>query len=83
MENKMNFAEFVLAVIGYDIKNIGRLSINCENCPLRAECRASAELEEYENESCAEFLERMLKVWALAQTFFSCSVACLRFSLAN
>ena len=62
MENKMDFAEFMLAVIGYDVKNISRLSLNCDHCPLRAECRASAELEEYENESCTEFLERMLEV---------------------
>lgn len=55
----MDFSDFVLALIEYDIKNISRLNIPCDTCPLRAECRASADNE---NETCAEFLEKMLKV---------------------
>lgn len=61
MEEKITLIDFILAQINYEMKNLDKLTLNCEKCPLRAECRKSAEMEEYEDETCGEFLARMIE----------------------
>lgn len=53
----MKFADFILAI------GLENISISCEKCPLREQCRADeAKREELalEPENCSDFLKRML-----------------------
>ena len=61
----MEFTKFILKYLNGKIERLGEMSLDCELCPLREQCRADenarvdAGLEE---ESCGEFLARMLTI---------------------
>lgn len=56
----MNFVEFAVSYLESFI-DLNNAAINCEHCPLRKACRKHCEENPESEESCGEFLKRMLE----------------------
>lgn len=56
----MNFVEFAVSYLESFI-DLNDAAINCEHCPLRKACRKHCEENPESEESCGEFLKRMLE----------------------
>lgn len=61
----MEVSKFILEYLGGEIKRLGEMSLDCDYCPLREQCHADEEARfkaGLEEESCGEFLARMLTI---------------------
>lgn len=61
----MELSKFILEYLNGEIKHLGEITLDCNRCPLLEQCRADEEARVkagLEEESCGEFLARMLTI---------------------